>query len=324
VRYSAGSMRRAVFFSALVMVGGCVHARDFRAPDERITDGTAYTLQKHEGRAEVDLVGFGVQDLGLNVGVYGGVTKRFQLGANLAHAGFGLLNAGAKVNIVDHPVVGVGVSTGIIYTNPKVIWALPSALREELGRVNVLIIPSELTTTFPLTEWMGLHLTLGYKHVDMFGAFDSSSVLAKGGFGARDLYLQPTVDFYLGHRVALRFNAHLSAWAAARANVAVESEIKPGVVAGVIGEEWRRLSFDATSNYSTALEVRFARNTYLQLAVVFGRFKPLPGLPVLPAMRLYWKFAGPSAEKRRSQHHEDKTRRRAKRAQKKARKAGAS
>jgi hypothetical protein len=314
-------MRRALFSIAL-FVGGCVHARDFRAPADRITHRTAYTLQKHEGRVEVDLVGQGVDDLGLNVGVHGGVTKRFQLGANLAHAGFGLVNAAAKVNLLDHPVAGVGVSTGIIYANPKVIWALPSSVKEALGDIHMIVIPSELTTTFPLTEWMGLHLTAGYKHVDMFGDFDGDSVLAKGGFGSRDVYFQPTADFYLGHRVALRLSAHLSAWAAARANVAAESEVEPGVVAGVIGEEWRRLSFAATSNYVAGLEVRFARNTFMQLACVFGRFKPFSEIPVVPAIRFYWLFGGPNMEQRHALRREDKARRHAKREQKRAKKAG--
>jgi hypothetical protein len=314
-------MRRALFSFAL-LVGGCVHARDFRAPDERITHRTAYTLQKHEGRAEVDLVGLGVDDLGLNVGVHGGVTKRFQLGANLAHAGFGLVNAQAKVNIVDHPVVGVGIGTGVIYANPKVIWALPSQVKEALGDIHLLIIPTELTTSFPLTAWMGLHMTLGYKHADIFGSFSADSVLAKGGFGSRDVYAQPTVDFYLGHRVALRLSAHLSAWAAARANAAVESEIEPGVVAGVIGEEWRRLSFDATSNYLVGLEVRFARNTFVQLACVFGRFKPFSEIPVVPALRLYWLFGGPNMEVRKAHRHQDRARRHVKRSEKRMKKAG--
>lgn len=310
-------MRRAVLSTAL-FVGGCVHARDFRAPDERITHRTAYTLQKHEGRAEIDVVGLSVDDLGLNIGVHGGVTKRFMLGANLAHAGFGLLNAAGKVNILDHPVAGVGVSTGIIYSNPKVIWALPAPVKEALGDVHVIIIPSELTTSFPLTEWMGLHLTVGYKHVDMFGKFDEDTVLAKGGFAARDAYFQPTADFYLGHRVALRFSAHLSAWAAARANIAAESTIQPGVVAGVLGEEWRRLSFDATSNFVTAIDVRFGRNTFMQVAAVVGRFKPFSTIPVVPAIRFYWLFGGPSAGKRHALRQQDKAHRKSKRAEKKA------
>ncbi len=300
-----------------------MHARDFRAPDERITHRTAYTLQKHEGRAEVDVVGLGVDDLGVNIGLHGGVTKWLQLGANLAHAGFGILNAAAKANVLDHPVAGIGISTGVLYSNPKVIWALPSQVKEALGDIHLVVIPSELTTTFPLTEWMGLHFTLGYKHVDMFGEFDEETVLAKGGFAARDLYFQPTADFYLGHRVALRFSAHLSAWASARANLATETTVQPGVVAGVIGEEWRRLSFDATSNYVTAIDVRFGRNTYMQLAAAFGRFKPFSTLPVVPAIRFYWNFAGPSAEKRRAQHREDKARREAKRAAKKEKKGKA-
>jgi hypothetical protein len=304
---------------AVAMASGCAHARDFHDPAERITHRTAYTLQEHEGRVDVDLVGEDIHDLGVGLGVSGGVTKRFELGTNVAHAAIGVLDASAKVNVLDHPVAGLGISAGVVYTNPIIVWALPKSLREQLGDVHVLVVPTVVHASFPVQRWLDLHLGVGYNHVAIIGRYDSASVLARGGLGARDFYFEPQAAFYAGRRVAFRLYAHLSAWASARENVAVEATLAPGVVAGVLSGEWERLPFSATSRYTGAIELRLGRTTHLQVAAIVGRFKPFPRPVVMPALQLYWRFGGPRAKERRDEYRTAEAARKAARDQRRSR-----
>lgn len=299
--------RVAPFLCVAALATGCVHARDFRAPDERIIHGTAYTLEKNEARIDAGIVGTGLQELGLNLGVQGGVTKRLQLGANMAHFGLGIVNGQAKVNAVDMRRFGLSVQSGIAYARPQAIWILPKSLRDEFGPGHLIVVPTTLQTSYPLLDWLQLNLGAGYEYASAFGTFNPESLYVAGGLTQQEVYFRPRIDFFAAKRVAFSLAARLPAWTARQTAVAGEQEVSPGVVGGLVGVDWQRVPFADAMRYSLVIETRFGENTHLQVAAQYGGFfNKVGGWPVVPAVNLYWRLGGPQWRKERRAKREAK------------------
>lgn len=275
-----------------------MHARDFEDPAQRITHRTAYTVQKHEARIDAGVVGLSAEDLGINLGVVGGVTKRFQLGANFGHVILGVANVGAKVNAVDTKHFGLGISADVSYARPRAIWVVPKSLRDDFGPGHLLSLPIIVRTSYPVVPWLRFDLGLGYRYASAFGQFDPDSFFATGGLTTQQVFFEPGVAFYLGKRVALNLYGHLAAYTSAQVAATAESELGPGVVGGVTTVERRPVPFADTQRYALVIETRFGATTHMQVGALYGGFfSKVGGWPVMPAINFYWRVGGPRARR---------------------------
>lgn len=280
----------AVALAGSLLPLGCATTRDFQAPEQRIIDKTAYTLTHRQVRLDAGLVGIGTPDLGVNLGVKYGLGDWFQFGFNLAHAGIGMLNLETKFNLVDQRWWGLGLRVEARWLHGSWLWPLPDSTRKELDGVDMLDIPIGLIASFPLFRWMGLHLEFGYTHAEVFGNLQSDDAALEGTAGTRELYLEPTVRFYLWSKVALVLGAHLPLWARAAVRTSAEQQAEPDLIVGVNGAAWQDIAFHVLDGYYGGIELQFGRYTFMQIYAVHGAINEVIKSPVLPSINFYWRF----------------------------------
>lgn len=277
--------------SFAVVLGGCVHARDLRAPGERLTDDTAYTLQAQELRVDAGLGGVDFDELGPDLSLSGGVTRWLELGANVGHAALGVLSLRGKATAFEHRFAAIGVETAILWTKPSAVWLIPRAQRRSFEDTFVVVVPSRLHVSLPLHDRVGIHFAPGYTHAFLTGRYEDAVLLADGGVGVRDVFIEPQLVVKLGGGILWITRLHLSLWASAYQETRAEYDLSPGIRVGGVAYGWQRVPFSATSRYQTSIEARLASRTYLRVSALAGAFIPQLPFTVVPSIEFYWRFA---------------------------------
>jgi len=275
----------------ILISAGCPATTQFHHKDHRPTDYTAHTLNKNEWRVGLGVVGTNYDTLGLSTDVRMGVMDGLEFGTNAAHDALGILNLDGKYRFVGGDWGEMALRAGIKWVNPSNIWILPEKKRAELGDINLIMIPLEIRSSFPINDWFGLHVHLGYIHSEIAGDVQSGSTLVNAGFGAREAYIQSYLTFSLWDKALLSLGAQVPVWGSVWYSGELENELAPGVVAGARTAQWKRLDMKELTTSFLMIESRFWESTYLRLSVVQGlRFlnKRVPA--ALPAAELYWRF----------------------------------
>jgi hypothetical protein len=272
------------------LAGGCVHARDFRSPYERITPHSAYA-EAARIRVDTDLLASDSQRFLVNLGLtVAAVRGRLDFSANLAQGSFGVVSVGSKFTVYDGRYYGLGGRVSLTYLNPRTFWFLPEDLRRKLGTFNLATVPLELWNSFPVTRWFGFHLGVGYRAVAIWGRYDENALLLDANLAQRSFAFEPVLDFFVARRVALRVRARLPVFAQLVERSAVEVEVEPGLIVGARSVEWVRRDFADTVRLEASAETRFGANTHLRLGVSVWAFRPLEVLTIMPSLGLYWRF----------------------------------
>ncbi|MEM6988874.1 MAG: hypothetical protein AAF721_00205 [Myxococcota bacterium] len=282
---------RALVVVVLVLATGCVTARNYADPRQRVTHGTAYALTNREVRVDAGAVGTELADVGANIDVAAGFGRGGQVSTNLAHLGLGLVNAAVKYTALDRPWFGLGVEGSFLWTRPSLIWLLPDEVAEPLAGIDLFIIPVKLTASFPVANWASFHLGVGYTHAEIRGELRGDSGFFEAGVGARTIQLDPTLHLYLNRRAALLFGGNIPVFMTAAERIESDIEVTPGVVLGVRSAEWVRVPTQGATRGRVGVELRFGRRTHLQVFVARGVLASADiGPPVLPSLNLYWRI----------------------------------
>ncbi|MCA9691103.1 MAG: hypothetical protein KC636_15980 [Myxococcales bacterium] len=290
-RSRASARRRGLRSIALAAaLAGCVHKRDFRAPEGRLLDGTAHALAQREVRLDVGVIGTGDPTFGANLGVSVGAHKHLQLGTNLAQDAFGLFNLRLKSNLIDRPKIGVALETGFFYTNPRLVWVLPADFREPLGDIHVFGAPLRVITTALAADWLHLNVGLSYTHVGVTGEVRFAGALADGSFGARSLDLSPVLQLLLGERVAVILGGEWALWSALYTNVEAEYPVTDGLRVGVRSAEWIPRGPLRGNSYYASIEARFGKRTNARASISYRLLGDHSPVELLPSLELYWRF----------------------------------
>lgn len=275
---------------AAALASGCVPARNFRDPSERITTSTAYA-EHARVRVDADLLAADPHLFVINAGVtVAAIRKRLDFAVNLAHGALGVVNLQSKFTLVDSRWYALGGRVGIIYLNPRTLYVLPPELRRELGGFHLTSAPIELWHSFPINRWFAAHLGMSYRATGLWGDYRGDELLVDTSVAQRWFALLPYLDFYIASRVALRLGARLPAFAQVVEATDVQYQLEPGVIAGLRSVEWVRRPFARTVALELGAETRFGRNTHLLLGVNVWAFRPLERFPVTPWLSLYWRF----------------------------------
>lgn len=284
-------MRTPLLLLALAaLCAGCPSTTRFHTPAGRLTDHTAYTLPPGEVKLGVGLVGTTIEDVGASIPVEVGLPAGFQIGTNAAHDVVALVNVTAKWNPLDTKHAALGVQAGFKWFNPSNLWLLPDDVREELGSLDLFIIPVWVIGTFPVVDWFDATLGIGYTHSEASGEYATGSALADGYVAAREITLHPRLSFYPGDVVAIVVGAWVPVWARAVASAAAEVEVQPGVIAGFDDTEYRRLDVRGLVTPYVAAELRWGV-TRLRLGANWGMRFLTKRLEIpLPTLDLYWRF----------------------------------
>ncbi|MCP4197678.1 MAG: hypothetical protein GY762_11065 [Proteobacteria bacterium] len=278
----------------MLLSSGCLSTRNFQAPKERITNGTAYTLTKGEMQVNVGVLTTELQNFGVEAGFTYGFGKHGEVAANLGHAGLGILNVRCKYNFIDEKWWALGIQLGLIWIRPSAVWILGEPTRQRYEGLDILSFPLEISSSFPVADWVGLSLTAGYAHTEIFGTIDDQVRFFDGSMGMRQLYLEPLVMFYIAQQAAVYIGAHLQVWGAARTRVErVESEILPGFNAGARSDDWIDIPFEERSHLAVGFELRFGKTFHTRLNILYnGAFSRngIVRVPIAPALEMYWRF----------------------------------
>lgn len=277
-----------VCLGVAVPLGGCLAHPDFNGRD-RLTDWTAYTLPARDFQAGVGLIGTGLDDIGASGRFEAGVVEGLQLGTNVVHDAFGIVNVAAKYAAPEVSRFTFAGGLGFKWTNPKVIWVLPRDQRDRLSDVNAFMVPVSVTASWAPLSWMGAHLRLGYTWLGIDGAVSSDDALFAGGGNEHDLYVQPTLTFYPLHGWAIVAGAQIPVYAYLEAGGQVATSPVPGVVVGGGAEAGRELDVRRKNTIYVATQLCWGK-TNLRLSATYGLrvFEAQAGF--LPAAEVFWRF----------------------------------
>lgn len=282
-----------VFLYSCLFLTGCLAKRDFLDPKQRVTQHTAYTLAKGQVRTGIGLVGQQSSDLGVRMDLAVGLSDHVDIGANIGHAAFGVVNVYGDFNFLDFKHFALGSSLNFVWIKPSIIWILPDDIRSDLGDINILSIPLELVSSYPINNWLQFDLAAGYTWSKLSGEISSETELIDSSIGTRQLYLRPAVQFHIASRANLFIRGKLLLHGVFYDDVTTRTDVTEGIVVTTTSQEWKKLSFDRGSDVSAGIQVKFYEHTYMTLWMTYnGAFSRsnLIDSPVLPGVDILWRF----------------------------------
>jgi hypothetical protein len=282
-----------VIIVLLPLVTGCLAKRDFRSRTERPRKNTAYTLAHKEFNVGIGLMGQSTYNLLLNAEFAAGIGNKWEVGANLGHAALGIMSVYGKYNFIDKKWWALAARVGVTWIHVKAVWALPDQYREPLGKINILSIPIEIHSSFPVADWVGLHLSVGYIPSQIFGKINEDTLFINSDAGANLVYLRPNITFYIAERVEVYLAARLLLWGGRYGEVAAEATNNEDLILGARSTSFTQFEFRDKSFFVFGANAKFGKVTYLGLwAMVQGARAnaALVAMPVIPGLDLFWRF----------------------------------
>lgn len=291
----AARRRSAVFAYSLAcalslgFAGLPAQARDFRAPDQRERRGTAYSLPRHMGAAEIGLLGVG-EDLVGRLGFAYGFGKGFEADINLAHAGVGILTLATKWNFLDREHVGLGFRLGFIWVNGQWVWFLPELERQIVKDIDAIIVPLRFVSSLPITPWLQLDLSAGYQHAEIFGG-SGGRFLFDAQLGVRQVTTDGSVRFYVADTVQFFFTAHLPVWTRSPQELTASVQTADGVYVGLRRSAYEKVPFSRVYSLQWGIQSAMSRFSYVTFSFVYNQVDlGIYRSPVHPALNLEFRF----------------------------------
>jgi hypothetical protein len=245
-------------------------ARDFHSPEERPIDGTAFTPAEGQARLVVGLFGVSETDLLAAIGISYAPSRFFNIGANLAHMGVGILNVNSKFNIIDKGNFGLGAKLGFMYVNGGWVWVLPDRLKELLSGVNTFVIPVSVIMSVDITRCLHLDLGVGYIHTEVLGSLDEGNLVYDGYLAARRISADASLRYYVSERVALHGYFFTPIWGKRYRQWDADVTITEGLHGGVRTAGFKTIRPLDQWLLLLSLDVELARLVYLKMIFSIG------------------------------------------------------
>lgn len=289
MRHPGATAVPVVLALALAAATGCPAHTDYNGA-ERLTDHTAYTLGSGEtllgiGAGEADRA-----NLLFSLRAEHAFFEGFEVGTNVAHDALGVVNAYVKGTPLATRWVALGARVGLTWLNPQNIWMMPAESRDDLGDLDLFMVPLTIAATFPLASWVGLTLEANYTYSGVAGTASIGESSADAGFGGHEVSLRPSANFYVGRGIALQLGLDVPLYASTSLSGYVEEEVQPGVVVG------------AQAGSSKTLDVRGLTTTYVGFHMAWEHFNlrlfATYGLRIfakrlkvpIPGAAVFWRF----------------------------------
>jgi len=184
---------------------------DLQSPEQRSTRYSAYTVPG--GMWAFDIGAFGISggDAFAKLGAAYGLGAGFEVEANLAHVGVGLLNLSAGWQFIDTRHFDLGIRAGFWYGHGEWLWIAQGAAKSIVSKLDVVSVPVALTASASLASWLQLDLGVQYTYGDIFGATSAgeSSLFEDAQLGIRQLFFQPGARFFVSDNTAIELFAKL-------------------------------------------------------------------------------------------------------------------
>jgi hypothetical protein len=239
------------------------------------------------------LLGQNPYDFVLGADFAAGIGDRWEVGVNLAHAVFGVMNVYGKYNFIDKKWWALGAEVGVTWIHVKSVWAIPEKYRDALGNIDILSIPIEIHSSFPVADWVGLHLSVGYLHSQLFGKINEETLFLDGDIGSSQVYLRPNITLYIAKRIQVFVTARLLLWGGRYGEVAAEVTNNDDLIIGFRSSQFTELEFGDRSFIQLGVDAKFGKYTYVRLWAIFNGAVAQSGIfssSVLPGLDLFWRF----------------------------------
>ena len=274
-----------MLFVAWLLQMACVKPRDFRAPAERMTSGTAWTLEKGTVAPEVGVGGTGSTDLLVDTGVTWAPIKRFETDANVAHFGVGLFNVGLKGTLYESDRWALGGGVAGVWARGDLMWFLGRGTQALVADLDALVLPLTVNNTWTVDEAVDITTGLSYTHSAILdGVLDTDSDLLGEVLGSRRVAVDGRVQVYVG-RVGL--------WAGGTLPVAVWFITDPAtefvVDDGRRSGEWAQQPFGKSWGASGGAQLKLEA-TYVNLGLASSAASRSIGLYVTPYVAAHWRL----------------------------------
>lgn len=292
----------ALLAVALGFLSGCPAHTDYGGA-QRLTDHTAYTLPPGDGLVGLGLVGTNYDNLFASVRLeWSPFVEGLEIGTNLAHDVLPFVNVYAKYTALDTRWVGLGFRLGFKWLDVGNLWLVPndSSIKEDLGAVDMYMVPMSALLSFPLADWVGIHTELSYMYTPVKGDLVLDDTHYNAGITWHELTVNPALYFYPGAGVAILLGVQVPLYSAVFGEGYQEAAAPglPGIRYGLQASLSTR--FDVSSLVSPWFGVHFAWDSFnLRVTGTWGlRFfdrstfqagSALAYIPI-PGFEMFWRF----------------------------------
>ena len=266
----------------------CVKPRDFHAPAERMTSGTAWTLEKGTVAPEMGVGGTGTTELLVNMGVTWAPVERLETNANVAHFGVGLFNVGFKGTLYESNRWALGGGVSGVWARGDLMWFLSEGKRALVADLDALVLPLTVNNTWTVDEAVDITTGVSYTHsAIMNGIIDTELDLVGELLGGRRLAVDGRLQVYVG-RVGL--------WAGGSLPVAVWVITDPATefVADdserAAGTHWEKQQFGKSWGASGGAQLKLGDVTYVNIGLASSAASRSIGLDVSPYVAAHWRL----------------------------------
>ena len=195
---------------------------DLQSPAQRDRRKSAYTLPVDTWAFEIGALGLGGGDVFAKLGIGYGFGGGFELEANLAHAGVGLLNLSSAWSFLDTRYIDVRAALGLWYGRGAWFWLAQGATKEVISKLDVIEIPVGFDVSAPLSRFIQFDLGVEYRHGEVFGSVGSSeSLYFDAQLGIRQFQLRPGVRFFPSRRTEVSLSSELPLYSAVPATASL-------------------------------------------------------------------------------------------------------
>ncbi len=285
-------MRLHILVGVAALAAGCPKPRDLRSPWDRPVTNTAYTVRGVQ--AEVSVGGSQTPDLGARVGITAGLGPRAQVDVNVGHLALGVANGGVRGTLVEQGSWALALDARVLTTSPRLMWYLPSELRNDLGGIGLLTLPVGLYSSQRFGRHLVASLGVGYEHSAVGGSFSNEALVFDGSIGARRLWARPSVHLAIG-RLVLEGTLFVpyAVWGVTALDAT--ADLQPGVRAGATSYEWARLPAGLGNTWQLVGELRWGP-ARVRAGVTGSPVASEVGIPFVPMLGVRVRTGPPREE----------------------------
>jgi hypothetical protein len=279
----------AVSCFALAVLPARASERDITSAVSRDVAASGYTLPKGTWAFSAGLLGVGSDDAFASLGARVGVGAGFDVGANLAHVGVGMMNLNAGWMFLDSRSLSITLRFSPSYLHGDWVWIASS--RDLVSGLDAWILPVTLTASSLATDWLQFDLAARAVDTEVLGNVDSQSLALQGQLAVRQISIDPGVRFHVMKRASFYARARLPLWTSLPGTATVEVQLQDGVVAGGRSSGDKELPFENTVMATLGARAMVADATFLDFSFNVGHIaQTLYGSAVQPQLSLETRF----------------------------------
>lgn len=267
----------------------CVKPRDFHSPAERVTNGTAWTLEKGTVAPEAGVGGTGATELLVDMGVAWAPVERVETSANIAYFGVGLFNVGFKGTLFESDRWALGGAVSGVWAQGDLMWFLGDGKEALVAGVDALILPLAVNNTWSVDDAVDVTTGVSYTHSAMLnGVFDTDNDFLGEVLGSRRFAVDGRVQVYVG-RVGLWAGGSLPVGVWVLTDPATEFVADDDQRAIAARTEWVQQQFGESWGASGGTQLKLD-TTYVNLGLASSAASRSIGLYVTPYVAAHWRL----------------------------------